>query len=268
MENELVIYDQKPLTAKDIRSQVNLIQEVMKSVMMDGTHYGKIPGCGDKPTLLKPGAEKLISTFNLCPRIIVEDLSKEDMVRYRIICRLETMSGKFVGDGVGECSSEESKYKWRKIISDEEYEATPEIDKRIKYNKGYSEKQVRTNPFDLANTILKMAKKRALVDATLTRTAASDIFTQDIEDMPEELFDKDKSKGKVKEVRQEEVQPPPASLTFEEYQNRMHTIKSIFELQNWWKKHGQEIKLLPAAEFNELVAYKDHLKSQFAEEKE
>ncbi len=61
-------------------------------------------------------------------------------------------------------------------------------------------------------------------------------------------------------------QPPPASLTFEEYQNRMHNIKSIFELQNWWKKHGKELKLLPAAEFNELVAYKDHLKGQFAEE--
>ena len=223
MESELIIYDQKPLTAKDVRAQVNLIQEVMKSVMIDGTHYGKIPGCGDKPTLLKPGAEKLISTFNLCPRVIVEDLSKDDIIRYRIICSLETMSGKFVGDGVGECSSEEGKYKWRKTVSDEEYEATPETHKRIKYNKNYSEEQVRTNPYDLANTILKMAKKRALVDATLTRTAASDIFTQDIEDMPEELFDKDKLKGKVKEAQVvEEVlngadpkesvdQPPPAS---------------------------------------------------------
>ena len=35
------------------------------------------------------------------------------------------------------------------------------------------------------NTVLKMAKKRAHVDAILTATAASDIFTQDIEDMSE-----------------------------------------------------------------------------------
>ena len=35
---------------------------------------------------------------------------------------------------------------------------------------------------DVYNTVLKMAKKRALVDATLTATAASDIFTQDVED--------------------------------------------------------------------------------------
>jgi hypothetical protein len=41
------------------------------------------------------------------------------------------------------------------------------------------------NPADYYNTVLKMAKKRAHVDAILTATAASDIFTQDVEDMPE-----------------------------------------------------------------------------------
>jgi hypothetical protein len=35
---------------------------------------------------------------------------------------------------------------------------------------------------DTYNTVLKMAKKRTLVDATLTATAASDIFNQDLED--------------------------------------------------------------------------------------
>jgi hypothetical protein len=34
---------------------------------------------------------------------------------------------------------------------------------------------------------MKMAKKRAHVDAILTATAASDIFTQDVEDMPETI---------------------------------------------------------------------------------
>jgi hypothetical protein len=36
---------------------------------------------------------------------------------------------------------------------------------------------------DTYNTVLKMAKKRAYVDGILSATAASDIFTQDIEDM-------------------------------------------------------------------------------------
>jgi hypothetical protein len=47
--------------------------------------------------------------------------------------------------------------------------------------------QIRTEPADVANTVLKMAKKRAQIDLTLTATAASDIFTQDVEDIPDEL---------------------------------------------------------------------------------
>jgi hypothetical protein len=39
---------------------------------------------------------------------------------------------------------------------------------------------------DLYNTVLKMAKKRAFVDATITATAASDFFTQDVEDFASE----------------------------------------------------------------------------------
>jgi len=60
-----IVHEPEQLTAKEVRAQVNLVQEVMKAVMQNGTHYGKIPGCGDKPTLLKPGAEKLASTFRL-----------------------------------------------------------------------------------------------------------------------------------------------------------------------------------------------------------
>ncbi|MGA9670643.1 MAG: hypothetical protein WBQ94_15640 [Terracidiphilus sp.] len=46
--------------------------------------------------------------------------------------------------------------------------------------------QVRQEPADLANTILKMAKKRSQIDATLTVTGASSMFEQDLEDLPEE----------------------------------------------------------------------------------
>jgi len=37
--------------------------------------------------------------------------------------------------------------------------------------------------FTAINTVLKMAKKRAYVDAILTATHASGIFTQDMEDI-------------------------------------------------------------------------------------
>jgi len=206
MTDELVPYvsEEKPMTAVEVKAQVHLIQEVMKAVMQDGQHYGKIPGAGDKPTLLKPGAEKIMATFRLSVDPEVEDLSKEDQIRYRIKCKLVWPSGRYAGAGVGEASTDEEKYKWRAIISEAEWNNTPENLKRVKYRRDGEVKQIRTNPADIANTVLKMAKKRALVDAVLTVTAASDIFTQDLEDMPEELIQK---KPPLKEPEKKNGQP-------------------------------------------------------------
>ena len=205
---------QQPMTAIDIRAQVNRIQEVMKSVMQEGQHYGKIPGAGDKPTLLKAGAEKLMMTFRLAPQVAVEPLFLPDAIGYRVTVNLNTFDGRFVGSGVGECSSLEEKYKWRAAVCEEEFEETPVDQRRVKFSKKYGKvekiKQVRTNPSDQANTILKMAKKRALVDATLTCLAASDIFTQDIEDMDPETLGRPStgSSSTPKETGTEHKEPP------------------------------------------------------------
>ena len=177
-------------TAQDIRAQVNLIQSVMKEVMQNGQHYGVVPGCGPKPTLLKPGAEKLMMTFRLSVDPEVEDLGDAYVRRYRVKTRVTSQTtGMFLGMGVGECSSDEEKYSWREAVCKEEFDAADPSLRREKWKKGLKDpiSQIHTNPADVANTILKMAKKRSLVDAILTVTAASDIFTQDIEDMPEEL---------------------------------------------------------------------------------
>lgn len=160
----------------------------MQAVMKDGVHYGKVPGCGDKPTLLKPGAEKILATFRLAANPEIEDLSSRDEIRYRIKTAIISSSGLVVGYGVGECSTAEEKYKWKKAICEEEWAETPEDRRREKWSKGWNEpasktKQVRTNIADIANTILKMAKKRSLVDGCLTATACSDIFAQDLEDL-------------------------------------------------------------------------------------
>jgi hypothetical protein len=179
-------YGIRSLTAADIRAQVNLIKDVMIEVMQEGTHYGKIPGTNGK-SLWKAGAEKLMATFRLAAKPRVEDLSHDGEIHYRVFVGLEC-GGAFVGEGVGECSSLEEKYRWRASVHQKEWDATPENRRRIKYSRdGGETKQVRTNPADVSNTILKMAKKRAQVDAVITATAASDIFTQDIEDLPEEI---------------------------------------------------------------------------------
>lgn len=183
-------YGARSLTAADIRATVNLMQDVMLEVMKDGTHYGTIPGTRSK-SLYKAGAEKLMATFRLAAKPEVEDLSANGEVAYRVTVNLLSANGSFVGAGIGECSSAEDKYSWRAAVCDEEFEETPENRRRVKFSKYQGKvekkKQVRTNPADVANTILKMAKKRAQVDAVITATAASDIFTQDIEDLPEEV---------------------------------------------------------------------------------
>ena len=73
-----------PLTAPEIVGRVRRILEVMESVMQNDVHYGKIPGC-PKPSLWKPGAEKILATFRIGARPSdVEDLSTPDEKHYRV----------------------------------------------------------------------------------------------------------------------------------------------------------------------------------------
>lgn len=203
MNDVVVVREDRALTAVEIRAQVNLVQEVMQAVMQGpskenptGVHYGKIPGT-PKNTLYKPGAEKLCMTFRIAPSFKVEDLSNGDCIRYRVTCLgTHQTTGIVMGEGIGEASTSEEKYKWRGAVCIEEFDNTPEDRRRVKYAKSrdqgrgpgfYTANQIRTEPADLANTVLKMAAKRAHVAMTLNVLAASDIFTQDIEDLPEEL---------------------------------------------------------------------------------
>ena len=179
MSNEVTVWQDNSLTAEGVQAQVNLVQQVMHKVMKNGEHYGTIPGCGPKPTLLKPGAEKLAMTFRLAPKFEVAISNLPGGHReYEIVCSLYTAGGEFVGQGVGCCSTMESKFRY--------------------VWKG-GERVEHPDPADKFNTVKKISKKRALVDAILTATAASDIFTQDIEEMdPNSINGDDKPKPKPK----------------------------------------------------------------------
>lgn len=180
------------LTAHDMKAHVRRIREVVRAVMKEGVHFGTIPGT-DKPSLLKPGAEVLCATFRIAPSYDATDLSDPDCIRYRVVCIGTHQTTSIVlGQGMGEASSSEEKYKWKRA-GQREYEAADADRRRIKYgynsqkNEEYEIFQVRTNPADVANTVLKMACKRAQVAMTLNVTAAGDCFTQDLEDLPEGL---------------------------------------------------------------------------------
>lgn len=183
------------MAVADIISHVSTVQEVMRAVMKPDVHYGKIPGAGDKPTLLKAGAEVLCMVFRIADSYEVTDMSTADCIRYRVNCiGTHQTSGIVMGSGLGEASSNEEKYKWRKAVCDEEWDETPPNMRRVKHARGkggtfYKAKQVRTEPADIANTVLKMANKRAKMAMVLNVTAASDCFAQDLEDMDEALRD-------------------------------------------------------------------------------
>jgi hypothetical protein len=173
------------LSVAQIQARRKAIQELLRTTMRKDVDFGTIPGT-PKPTLYKPGAEKICSLFQLAPRITVHDMGTPDTIRYQCKVELYTVSGAFCGEGIGTASSAETKYQWRAAVCREEYDATADDRRRLAYKKSregfYTVIQVRTEPEDADNTVLKMAKKRGLIDAVLTVTAASDIFTQDIED--------------------------------------------------------------------------------------
>lgn len=239
MENEIVQYV-KPLTAVQVKANVQLIQQVMADVMIKDVHYGTIPGT-QKPTLYKAGSEKILATFRIAayPKEI-EDLSTDDEIRYRVKVHGVAMENDMVlfGVGIGECSSSEEKYKWRKPVCDEEYNETPEDRRRLKWFKGYGDKppyqqkQIRTNPSDVANTVLKMAKKRGQIDMTLTATGASDVFDQDLEDLPEGLV------GEVAE-KKPPVKAPQKKATAPKDGEQVVAVKVITVASKTGEKNGK-----------------------------
>lgn len=176
-----------PLTAQQLRTRLAVIQDVMRSVMQNGSDYGVIPGTGDKPTLYKPGAEKLCVTFRLSAASpLIDSIEESGDIRYRVQVPILSSDGSVLAVGVGECSTGEEKYRWRRPVHVNEYNAAPEDRRREKFQRnGDVWQQVRVNPADVANTVLKMAHKRAYVHGVIMATAAGAIFTQDVEDLPE-----------------------------------------------------------------------------------
>ncbi len=196
-----------PISVQDTLQTARTIQTVMQSVMKENVHYGIIPGC-KQPSLYKAGSEALLSTFRIAVEPLVEEFTSRDErgrvreIRYRVKCVGRHIgSNHEVGFGVGECSTGEDKYAWRRAVCDEEYDAADETDRRIKWgkwqNKVQQTKQIRVSPADMSNTVLKMAKKRAQIDLTLTTLGCSDIFAQDLEDLDETIREQFADAGPV-----------------------------------------------------------------------
>ncbi|MFA6093952.1 MAG: hypothetical protein WC986_13520 [Elusimicrobiota bacterium] len=173
--------------AAEIKARVSLIAECMRSVMIRDVHYGLIPGCGDRPSLLKPGAEKIAVLFQIrVDHEVMYELLTDEEVSYRVRATAKSRDGAELGCTEGVCSTREKKYRWRAPVHPKEWEAQPEHRRRVFWKKNGDEYiQVRTDPGEMAHTILSMAEKRAFVAVIKLVTGASDIFAQ-AEDAPDD----------------------------------------------------------------------------------
>jgi hypothetical protein len=229
------------MSAMEVVAHTAAVQEVMRAVMKPDVHYGKIPGT-PKPALYKAGAEVLCMAFRIADEYRIDDLSTPDMIRYRVTCvGKHQTSGVELGSGMGEASTGEEKYKWRGAVCDEEFEITPATMRRVKFGKKsrndgggfYKANQVRTEPSDLANTVLKMACKRAKMAMVLNVTAASDIFSQDLDELDETLRDHLAS--------QEGGGEPVLSTLAQKWMDAANAAKTAAELTQVWKDGVKEI---------------------------
>ena len=178
-----------------------------------------------KPALLDTGASKFFGFFRCWPRHRVLERYvevKEGEERLRVIVAAQAVSslyGYVVAEGVGSCSTDEKKYKYRWVDEKDLREVYGWGDddfsgfkSEIRSSKTYF--YVR-NPelLDLENTIVKMAAKRAEVDAALQLPGVGAVFTQDMGDRlkREQLAREAEIKAQAQRDREERLhdeQPP------------------------------------------------------------
>lgn len=216
MNKELTAINERDLSVMPAMSLLDAIArrdqvvEFVREIMVSGTDFGTIPGT-DKPTLLKPGAEKLTTFFGLSKQFTLIEKTEnwtadEPFFYYLYRCHLYH-GDLLIAEGDGSCNSFESKYRYR-----QGQRLCPEcgqpciIKGKAQYGGGWlcfkkkggcgakfrdgdasiESQQVGrvANPdvCDQVNTIQKMAQKRALIAATLLAVNASEFFTQDLED--------------------------------------------------------------------------------------
>lgn len=200
-----------------LKGGVERVAQIQRALMKDGVDFDVIPGT-KTPSLLKPGAEKLADFYNLRAEFQVTRTAGDGVtappIHYLVKCLLHlgALDGPVVADGQGSCSSWEKKYRYRgggrecpncgkatilrsKYPPKDDRNAAPGWwcnaksggcgtdfhfdDPRIAAN---AEQTENPDPYELDNTLLKMAEKRAFVDATLRATNASGLFTQDVGD--------------------------------------------------------------------------------------
>lgn len=174
---------------------LNNYDAFVNRMLKEGVDYGVIPGV-EKPSLLKPGAEKLEKFFFLRSKkdcILKEVKEDGSFIRYTYRTTVFNKYGQVVSTCEGTCNSHEKKYRFQMVFDNQ---ATPKQKKEGKLEERTSKNGKpykcyiieKKDFYDIENTIMKMAQKRSYVGAILEATNSSSRFTQDVEDMDPSAF--------------------------------------------------------------------------------
>jgi hypothetical protein len=207
-----------PIQVDRIVERVQAVQEIVNKVFKDDVHFGKIPGTGDKKTLLKPGFDALCLAFQFSPEFIKqpESIERDNFINLVYKCRIiHSATGRVIATGDGSCNSKEEKYRWTTLArtcptcgkeaiakSKEEWGGGWYCNAKkdgcgAKFKKGdrsieeqEAGRKENDNPWNFHNTLTKMAQKRAGMAAIITACGLSGDFTQDMEDFEPQAHDK------------------------------------------------------------------------------
>ena len=193
-----------------------LVTQFINRVLRDGIDYGKIPGCGDKPVLLLPGAQKIAALFRFGTKLHLDkeiedwtgiDHKGEPFFMYRHRCEVFDSHSNMISAGYGSANSWEKKYRWRESKRRCPRCESEAIRKSSRPGEGFycwgkiggcgakfgendsaitgQRVGLEPNPeiFDQTNTILKISAKRAYVTAILYAAGISEFFTVDLDDL-------------------------------------------------------------------------------------
>ena len=199
-----------------VLERYGMVVQFIRSALQPGIDYGVIPGCGDKPTLLLPGSQKIAALFRFGTRLHLDketedwtgaDHKGEPFFAYRHRCEVFDQHGQLVATGYGSCNSWEKKYRWRETKRRCPRCGSEAIRKSNRPSEGFycwakiggcgakfaendpaiTGQQVGLEPnpeiFDQVNTLLKMSAKRAYVCGILYAAGIAEFFGQDLEDM-------------------------------------------------------------------------------------
>ena len=216
-------------------TKITQFQQLVQSQLKQNHDYGIIPGT-PKPTLLKPGAEKILMLMGLRSEFEIVDSARDfekGFFQYQVRSKLYR-GDILITEGLGAANTKESRY-------------------------------LKHDPYSIDNTVLKIAKKRALIDATLLVASLSEVFTQDVED----LDLKGNQLPQNEKQRQQQSLTPDSNDTISKAQaKRMYALaKGDAELckkimKKYGYKHSEQVKKI---DYNKIC---EEIEAEVAAEEE